>query len=78
MGCLKRSSILLLWLVLVFIFINVDQCQGSRSNTNVFKLNPKPKNYGHFGGFLPRRIPIPASGPSRKHNEIGLQSWRSP
>ncbi|KAJ4883139.1 Protein IDA-LIKE 3 [Raphanus sativus] len=25
-------------------------------------------------GFLPRQFPVPASGPSRKHNDIGLSS----
>ncbi|CAN8298911.1 unnamed protein product [Cochlearia groenlandica] len=27
-----------------------------------------------FLGFLPRQFPVPASGPSRKHNSIGLTS----
>ncbi|CAN7141471.1 unnamed protein product [Brassica rapa subsp. narinosa] len=27
-----------------------------------------------FLGFLPRQFPVPASGPSRKHNDIGLSS----
>ncbi|XP_059624793.1 protein IDA-LIKE 2-like [Cornus florida] len=72
----KRPLIQLLWLVLLFIFI-VGQCHGSRT-IHVFKINPKPQNLGHFMGFLPRRIPIPSSGPSRKHNVIGLESWRSP
>ncbi|XP_010422939.1 PREDICTED: protein IDA-LIKE 3-like [Camelina sativa] len=29
---------------------------------------------GQFLGSLPRQFPVPASGPSRKHNEIGLSS----
>ncbi|EOA19303.1 hypothetical protein CARUB_v10002323mg [Capsella rubella] len=30
-----------------------------------------------FLGSLPRQFPVPASGPSRKHNEIGLSSTRT-
>ncbi|KAG7554725.1 hypothetical protein ISN44_As11g009370 [Arabidopsis suecica] len=30
-----------------------------------------------FLGSLPRQFPVPASGPSRKHNEIGLTSTRT-
>ncbi|KAL0728368.1 hypothetical protein Bca4012_024461 [Brassica carinata] len=28
----------------------------------------------HFWGFLPHYFPVPASGPSRKHNDIGLST----
>ncbi|XWS29400.1 hypothetical protein CRYUN_Cryun24cG0026400 [Craigia yunnanensis] len=72
----RRQLVLLLWLFLMFTFI-VCHCHGSRS-TNVFKIKPKSQYTGHFLGFLPRHFPIPASGPSRKHNNLGLQSWRSP
>lgn len=72
-----RQLVLLLWLFLMFTFI-VQLCHGSRT-TNVFKIKPKSQySTGHFLGFLPRHLPIPASGPSRKHNNLGLQSWRSP
>ncbi|KAH1079918.1 hypothetical protein J1N35_019679 [Gossypium stocksii] len=47
-------------------------------NHQCLQIKPKPQYKGHFLGFLPRRFPIPASGPSRKHNDLGLQSWRSP
>ncbi|KAJ7945272.1 Protein IDA-LIKE 2 [Quillaja saponaria] len=76
MGLCRRPLVLLLWLLL-FICITVDHCHGSRT-TNVFEVNPKPQYIGHFFGFLPRRMPIPYSGPSRKHNDIGLKNWRSP
>ena len=76
MGLSKRPAALLLWLFLLFFFI-AGHCHGSRSS-QVFKLKPRSHNSGHFLGFLPRALPIPASGPSRKHNDIGLQSWRSP
>ncbi|XP_010462888.1 PREDICTED: protein IDA-LIKE 2-like [Camelina sativa] len=67
-----RRTILLLLLLLGF-------CDGARTNTNVF--NSKPHNDAvtssptQFLGFLPRHFPVPASGPSRKHNDIGLLSW---
>ncbi|KAB2055812.1 hypothetical protein ERO13_A11G055800v2 [Gossypium hirsutum] len=73
----RRQLVLLLWLLLIFTFL-ACHCHGSRLTTNVFKIKPKPQYKGHFLGFLPRRFPIPASGPSRKHNDLGLQSWRSP
>ncbi|XVF58728.1 hypothetical protein PTKIN_Ptkin07bG0090200 [Pterospermum kingtungense] len=71
-----RQLVLLLWLFLIFTFL-VYHCHCSRT-TNVFKINPKSQYTGHFLGFLPRHLPIPASGPSRKHNNLGLQNWRSP
>ncbi|AED91449.1 unnamed protein product [Arabidopsis thaliana] len=30
-----------------------------------------------FLGSLPRQFPVPTSGPSRKHNEIGLSSTKT-
>ncbi|KAK7318470.1 hypothetical protein RJT34_03172 [Clitoria ternatea] len=71
----KRPLILVLWLLL-FLFI-LGQCHGS-SATTVFKFKPKSQHHGHFFGFLPKRMPIPYSTPSRKHNDIGLRSWKSP
>lgn len=70
----KLKSLLLSLILFLCIF---GHCHGSRT-TNVFKVKPKYENKGHFFGYLPRRIPIPFSSPSRKHNDIGLQSWRSP
>ncbi|KAI9113834.1 hypothetical protein K1719_015085 [Acacia pycnantha] len=70
----ERHLVLVLCLLL---FISIfGHCHGSR--TNVFKVKPKPEHSGHFLGFLPRRLPVPYSSPSRKHNDIGLRSWRSP
>lgn len=79
------------FLLLTFVLLLLGQhCQGSRPHAaarNVFKIRPRPPegngDIGHFLGFLPRGFPIPASGPSRKHNAIGLQSlqaspWISP
>ncbi|KAI4317130.1 hypothetical protein L6164_025030 [Bauhinia variegata] len=75
MGLCRRPVVLLVWLLL-FIFI-VGHCHASRT-TNVFKFKPKSQHPGHFFGFLPRRLPIPCSSPSRKHNDIGLKGWRFP
>nr|GLL19632.1 hypothetical protein CICLE_v10026873mg [Ipomoea trifida]GMC62959.1 protein IDA-LIKE 2 [Ipomoea batatas] len=71
-GCLG----LLLCLALIFSF-SLSSCVGSRSGVNVFKIGPGThrSSTGHFLNFLPKRFPIPASGPSRKHNEIGLQTF---
>ncbi|KAB1210294.1 Protein IDA-LIKE 2 [Morella rubra] len=73
MGVGRGPVVRLIWL----LFFILGHCHGART-TNVFKLEPKSQYSGHFLGFLPRRIPIPVSGPSRKHNDIGLKSWRSP
>lgn len=31
-----------------------------------------------FSGFFPKAMPIPPSGPSKKHNSIGLRWQRAP
>ncbi|CAN0865392.1 Protein IDA-LIKE 4 [Linum grandiflorum] len=72
-----------LFLVIFFLTLLVGGSHGSRpiSNTNVFRVKPKEDEggrRGHFSNFLPRHLPIPTSGPSRRHNEIGLQTWSSP
>ncbi|PIN10000.1 hypothetical protein CDL12_17413 [Handroanthus impetiginosus] len=67
---------LLTLLVLVFILV-LGHCNGSRT-TNTFKTRPKPQNSSQiFLDYLPKRR-IPASAPSRKHNDLGLQTWRFP
>ncbi|KAK8519294.1 hypothetical protein V6N12_025335 [Hibiscus sabdariffa] len=71
-----RQLVRLLWLFLIFSFL-VCFCRGSRS-TKGFRIHPKSQYTGHFLGFLPRHFPVPASVPSRKHNELGLQTWISP
>ncbi|KAK4780431.1 hypothetical protein SAY87_016537 [Trapa incisa] len=77
-----RSIFLLIPLILLLLLLLLGQhCRGSRpypAARNEFKIRPKSRgaygDAGHFIGFLPRGFPIPASGPSRKHNDIGLQS----
>ncbi|KAK4393814.1 protein IDA-LIKE 2 [Sesamum angolense] len=62
---------------LVFLLV-LGHCHASRQPINAFKIRPKPQqSRGHFLNFLPKRW-VPASGPSRKHNDLGLQSWRFP
>ncbi|ESQ48027.1 hypothetical protein EUTSA_v10022275mg [Eutrema salsugineum] len=73
-------------LLLILCFFIIHHCDASRvsSPSSVFYRNPNNdhnKNTmrrGHFLGFLPRHFPVPASGPSRKHNDIGIQALLSP
>ncbi|OIT22766.1 PREDICTED: protein IDA-LIKE 2-like [Nicotiana attenuata] len=68
------------WMAIILITI-FGHCHGSRSSSQVFNPSSQRNShqYGHFWNLLPKRIPIPASGPSRKHNDIGLKStWRLP
>ncbi|KAK7270439.1 hypothetical protein RIF29_23572 [Crotalaria pallida] len=65
-----------LYLLLVLLFLTLylfGHSYGSR-NAQVFKVHPKAQAPNHFLGFLPKAMPIPPSGPSRKHNDIGFQS----
>ncbi|CAH8281911.1 unnamed protein product [Eruca vesicaria subsp. sativa] len=77
-----RRTILILGLLLVIL----SCCNGART-TNMFYTSSPPTQPDHhhnrqvqdhknvqFLGFLPRQFPVPASGPSRKHNDIGLSS----
>ncbi|CAL0305288.1 unnamed protein product [Lupinus luteus] len=67
---------LMLCLILLFLCL-MGHCYGS-TTTTILKFKPKSQHHtGHFFGFLPRRIPIPYSSPSRKHNDVGL-TWTSP
>ncbi|KAJ4715264.1 Protein IDA-LIKE 2 like [Melia azedarach] len=78
MGLCRRRLVLLFWFLFSFIFLFSHHTHGSRTS-NVFTFKPNShQSRGHFLGFLPRHFPIPSSGPSRKHNDIGLQNWRSP
>uniref|UniRef100_A0A7N0TS22 Uncharacterized protein n=1 Tax=Kalanchoe fedtschenkoi TaxID=63787 RepID=A0A7N0TS22_KALFE len=79
---LLHQKTLLLFLLLCIAGLWL--CDGS-SRAHVHQVAFKPRlrpHYHHrnspsdFMGFLPRGIPIPNSAPSRKHNSIGLQSWR--
>ncbi|GMY29386.1 Protein IDA-LIKE 2 [Fagus crenata] len=62
--------------LLLMLTVMVMQTHGA-SHSHVFKMIPTSQNSPHnFVGFLPKATPIPPSGPSRKHNNIGLQSSR--
>ncbi|KAE9617419.1 hypothetical protein Lal_00034754 [Lupinus albus] len=65
----------LVLLKLMFLLLNrVGSCYGS-SQTQVF-FNVKTKSQGlpqSFYGYLPKAMPIPHSGPSRKHNGIEIE-----
>ncbi|ESQ31413.1 hypothetical protein EUTSA_v10005301mg [Eutrema salsugineum] len=67
---------------LLLLLILLGSCNGARTSTNVFNSKPHKQENDvvssssrQFLGFLPRHFPVPASGPSRKHNDIGLLSW---
>ncbi|KAB1220875.1 Protein IDA-LIKE 2 [Morella rubra] len=74
----KRHLALALWWFLI-IAVAVSQTHGAR-HSQVFQVKPKSQNSpNNFMGFLPKGRTIPSSGPSKKHNDIGLQSSeRSP
>ncbi|CAF1707112.1 hypothetical protein F2Q70_00010847 [Brassica cretica] len=76
-NCISRTHF---WFLLILLLLGF--CNGARTSKNVFnaKLHKKDNDVvasssRQFLGFLPRHFPVPASGPSRKHNDIGLLSW---
>ncbi|ESQ40915.1 hypothetical protein EUTSA_v10015116mg [Eutrema salsugineum] len=84
----SRSQLTKTILILILFLVLLSCCNGART-TNVFNTGSPPKqndvaHHHHrqvqdhksvqFLGFLPRQFPVPASGPSRKHNDIGLTS----
>ncbi|CAA7053055.1 unnamed protein product [Microthlaspi erraticum] len=74
----------LILLVLCFFFFIQHSGASRPLPSSVFYTNPNNDHNkdtmrrGHFLGFLPRHFPIPASAPSRKHNDIGIQALLSP
>ncbi|KAL2324610.1 hypothetical protein Fmac_023668 [Flemingia macrophylla] len=71
---MDRRYIKVLLLLMLMLIYFVGHSYGSR-HTQVFKVHPKDKALPpNIFGFLPKAVPIPPSGPSRKHNSIGLQS----
>ncbi|CAG7860453.1 unnamed protein product [Brassica rapa] len=67
---------------IIFLFLLLGLCNGARTSKNNVFNSQSHKEVHHvvssssqqFLGFLPRHFPIPASGPSKKHNDIGLLS----
>ncbi|QCE08119.1 hypothetical protein DEO72_LG9g3144 [Vigna unguiculata] len=71
----RRYLNLVLLTLMLFVIYFVGHSYGSRHTYQVFKVQPKAQTLPpNFFGFLPKAMPIPPSGPSRKHNDIGLQS----
>ncbi|KAJ6930792.1 hypothetical protein NC652_014342 [Populus alba x Populus x berolinensis] len=74
----RRSHLVLaLWLLL--ITSSASHTCGARQS-QIFKMmkpNSQNSSPSTFMGFLPKGIPIPPSGPSKRHNDIGLQSSKS-
>ena len=69
-------SHLVLALCLLLLAPFVCTTYGSRQ-TKIFKMiepNSQNSSPGTFSGFFPKGMPIPPSGPSKKHYDIGLQS----
>ncbi|KVH94842.1 hypothetical protein Ccrd_003087 [Cynara cardunculus var. scolymus] len=67
----------------IFVFFMVGQTECTRtSSDHVFRVVDPNSNHqfsGNFFGFLPKRkTPLPTSGPSRKHNDVGPENWRIP
>ncbi|KAL1222257.1 Protein IDA-LIKE 3 [Cardamine amara subsp. amara] len=79
--------------IIVILLVLFSCCNGARTTNVFYTSSPPKQNevvsplHHHlqvqdhknvqFLGFLPRQFPVPASGPSRKHNEIGLSSTRT-
>ncbi|CAK7346806.1 unnamed protein product [Dovyalis caffra] len=74
----SHHLVLAVWLVLL-LTSSVSHTYGSRQ-TQIFKMikpNSQNSSPSTFSGFLPKGMPIPPSGPSKRHNGIGLQSSKS-
>lgn len=62
-------------LFLIMIIFSCD-ANGAR-HTQFLKVKPRTttthqSGHNNFFGFLPKGVPIPPSGPSQRHNAIGL------
>ncbi|CAL9772515.1 unnamed protein product [Musa acuminata subsp. burmannicoides] len=74
MGLLSKGSISL---VILILFL-VSCCDGSRTMHAWYQNPAGKKKSGGFFEFLPRAMPIPPSGPSKRHNSIGLHGQTTP
>ncbi|KAJ8470365.1 hypothetical protein OPV22_024708 [Ensete ventricosum] len=74
MGLLSKGSISLVILILLL----VSCCDGSRTMHAWYQTPAGKKKSGGFFEFLPRAMPIPPSGPSKRHNSIGLHGQTTP
>ncbi|KAI3464662.1 hypothetical protein Pfo_021325 [Paulownia fortunei] len=69
----KKPQVIHILLVFFMIIFTCDHANGAR-HTQFLKVKPHTHNSpdSTFLGFLPKGVPIPPSGPSRRHNDIGL------
>ncbi|URE18053.1 hypothetical protein MUK42_35491 [Musa troglodytarum] len=74
MGLLSKGSISL---VILILFL-VSCCDGSRTMHAWYQNPAGKKKSGGFFEFMPRAMPIPPSGPSKRHNSIGLHGQTTP
>ncbi|KAL4334608.1 hypothetical protein GQ457_07G004810 [Hibiscus cannabinus] len=83
----RRQQLILLVCQLLMLHLVVSRGHGptlATATATVLKVKPKSvyTATGHFLEFLPRvrhtNFTVPASTPSRKHNDLGLQSWTTP
>ncbi|KAL7102116.1 hypothetical protein ACP275_08G099400 [Erythranthe tilingii] len=72
----RRLAVLTALALVIVVQMVVGHCNGSRTTINAFKTTPHSPR-GHFSNLLPKRW-VPFSAPSRKHNDLGLQTWRLP
>ncbi|KAI3460480.1 hypothetical protein Pfo_017143 [Paulownia fortunei] len=73
----KRPNIIPILLVLICIFLSGHA--NTASHTQFHKIKPKTHTSPHiFFGALPKGVPIPPSGPSQRHNDVGLQGGDGP
>ncbi|KAG6475776.1 hypothetical protein ZIOFF_065005 [Zingiber officinale] len=71
-----RDSVIAALLLLLLLFVSCSHGSSDRRGLRVSSI--AKKNPGYLTGFLPRGVPIPPSGPSKKHNSIGLQNKATP
>ncbi|KAG5246034.1 Protein IDA [Salix suchowensis] len=75
---MSRSHLaLVLWLLL--ITSSVGHIYGARQSQIFKMIKPSSQNSSPstFMGFLPKGMPVPPSGPSKRHNGIGIKSSNS-
>ncbi|KAJ6391810.1 hypothetical protein OIU77_025718 [Salix suchowensis] len=70
----RSHLVLVLCLLLLAPFVSITY--GSRKTKSFKMIEPNSQNSSRstFTGFFPKGMPIPPSAPSKKHNDIGLQS----
>ncbi|KAF3538600.1 hypothetical protein F2Q69_00018622 [Brassica cretica] len=74
----SRINQLMKTIIILGLHLVLSSCCNGAGTTNVFSTSSPPKVQDHrsvqFWWFLPHRFPVPASGPSRRHNDIGLST----